>query len=174
MGPTPGHSHRAQDAGRAARVSKVAIVVLGISVPVAAWWLVGPLDSSLEELRIPANPREYLDYMVRPPVVDPGVERAVGIAGLVLGAASLAVVVRALRRHVLHRGWSAVVVYVVLSGIALGFGARVITAGVIGANIGGGMLMLVLPPALIGGLVLTVVRFLVERGRRPPVPSGSP
>ncbi len=106
--------------------------MLPLAVPIAAWWLIGDLSFR------PGDP-DSLDYMWRQPAVDPVVENLVGIAAALTVVASLAVLVRAARKGALDPRWWLVVVLVAIGGAAAAAVERAVTAGVVGANIGGGL-----------------------------------
>lgn len=118
----------------------------------AAWWMIGDLSYEGEV-------EGGLDYMYEPPEVPPWLTVSVGVA-----ASCLAFVTgrplwsrRDIRRPV------AVLVVVAALGA---FSARSITAGVIGANIGGALLLFfgVPPLALVGLGALLAVAWRTRRG----------
>jgi hypothetical protein len=113
---------------------------LVIAVLVATWWLVG--DQSTVPLS--ADP----DYTFREFDIEPGTQRAAGIGSILLAViALLALVWAAHRRHLDPRWWSVFVPLLVASFI-VGCGWRVMTAGVIGANIGAGLAIMFGGPAV--------------------------
>ena len=126
-----------------------AAVVLVAATPVATWCLVGDLSSE-------GFTEDELDYMVRGPDIPWFMEVLVG--GLAVGVvvASAAVLGRAFYRGVLRRGWAPTVVLLAVAGVILGLGGRAVTAGGIGANIGGG-LFLVLGFPVAGLLVVAAL-----------------
>lgn len=134
----------------------VAMVTLVVSSPVAAWWLVGPNPGSEIAGDPTLSPNDY-DYMFRPPSIDPAVERIVGGGAVVAGLVAAAVLVVAVRSRRIDRRWWSPVIALVLAGIIVGTAARVMTAAVIGANIGGGIMLLFGTPVVLvlvaGGIV---------------------
>ena len=118
---------------RSPRAVLVAAVVLVLTSPVVTWWLVGDLT----EPGI-VDP----DYMFRPLPLSHGVEVGLGIAATLAAVASMYMLVAAFRAGVVDRAWSPVVVFPALAGVVIGFSWRGLTVGVIGANIGGGLILL--------------------------------
>ncbi len=122
-------------------------VVLLLSVFVTAWWLIGDLSY---EGRVDGD----LDYMMEAPDV-PGWVTAVG------GSAGAALAFVASRSLLVRADTRAPALTVLGVGVLAALMARVMTAGVIGANIGGGLSVMVTP--LVG--IVTIVA-LVVIGRR--------
>lgn len=138
--------------------SRLAAVVLFPMTALASWCLIGPLTAG-------ADGSTTYDYMVRAPEMNRGIEIAVGIVAALGVIAAGSVVVKAKRAASLARCWAAVAAWSLVSGIAVGAGGRVITAGTIGANIGGGLLILVLPPALLAGWIVAIACLVRSGGR---------
>ncbi|MFC4495773.1 hypothetical protein ACFPA8_16715 [Streptomyces ovatisporus] len=128
---------------------QLAAGVLTVAVPVATWGLIGRQDEQ-------GVPPSQLDRAVQPPDIPAGVETALGIGGLVLAVASAALLVRATRRGSFDGRWWQVLAPLVAAGLLAGAGWRVVTAGVIGANIGAGLILVVGTP-LVAGLVLWAI-----------------
>lgn len=126
-------------------VVRLAGLCLVIGVPVVTWWLVGDLSTA----SVAVDP----DYAVRPLPVSPVTERSVGIASLAIAVGAVAVLTWATRRRALDRRWWTVLVLLVAAGGVVGLGWRILTAGVIGANIGAGLFIVVGGP-LVAALVL--------------------
>jgi len=118
----------------------VAAAALVVAFPVATWWLVG--DQSTVHVGADA------DYAFEPFDVSVGVERAAGIGSTALVVVALLVLVWATRRHRLDVRWWMVLIPLLAAGLIVGFGWRVMTAGVIGANIGAGFAVLLGGPAV--------------------------
>ncbi|MGH3679941.1 MAG: hypothetical protein ACRDT2_06755 [Natronosporangium sp.] len=153
---TPTDSSRDRRSGTGWPV-RLAAAGLAVATPVAIWWLVGDQSENAAT--------EELDYAVGPVVVDPAVERLVGIGSVLLLAAAVVVLVGASVWRWLDPRWWAVILPVVVAGMVAGFALRVLTAGVIGANIGAG-LMLVFGGPTVAGLLLWAglwSRYLVSR-----------
>jgi hypothetical protein len=126
---------------------------IGVGLVVASflvgWWLIGDVSES--------DPN--LSYMIRAPHLP-----AVLLAGLGLaGAVALAVMLRWVWSSCAGRKPA---LLLALSGLALAFIGRLVTAGSIGANIGGGMaVFLLLPPlALLASMSLIL---FIRRVREP-------
>jgi hypothetical protein len=126
----------------------LAAAALVIATPVATWWLVGDQSSA----------GTGLDYAVRPIELDPAVERMVGIGSVLAVVVSALVLARASRRRQLDQRWWSVLVPLLLAGLIVGAGWRVLTAGVIGANIGAGLVILFGGPAVAALLLWAVFR----------------
>ncbi len=107
--------------------------LLALSTAVVVWWMIG--DLSEPDLFAP-------DYMFEPPRIAGTVEDAIGIVGSIVTTAILIVLLRALASRITRRQFAATVPVIAL-GAYVGFSWRVMTAAVSGANIGGGLLMLV-------------------------------
>ena len=151
-----------QPAGeRPARWPAVAGAVLVVAMPVAVWWLVGDLSTET------ADP----DHFLRPVDVGDTAEAVVGVAAVVLVTASVVAMVVAGRRGRVDRRWWRVLVELVLAGGLCGVGSRVLTAGVIGANIGAGFVMVFIAPivaALLSWALLDWLSLRESRARQPP------
>ena len=81
--------------------------------------------------------------MVRPPVIPTLVETLAGVVAVATVLASATVVGLALHRRRLRRVWRATVVPLCAAGVVVGCDARMVTAGGIGADIGGAMAVFV-------------------------------
>lgn len=135
-----------------------AVTRVSVALPlaaIAAVWLVG--DQSYM-----GTAEGGLDYLVDPL---PVTERAIAIAGAV-SVAALLVVTASLWRH---RGLWGPLVCLVGAGALVGGSYRTVTAGVVGANIGGGLVLFVTPPVLLAVLVTAIVWII----RQCPRESGS-
>ncbi|MGH3738376.1 MAG: hypothetical protein ACRDT6_22635 [Micromonosporaceae bacterium] len=135
----------------------LAAAALLLAVPVATWWLVGDLSEVPES----ADP----DYLVRPWQLG-ALEPVLGALGLTVVLLTGAWLVR--RAHRFDQRWWLVWCALLLAGLVVGFGWRVVTAASIGANIGAGLVLLFGTPFL-GVLLLWSVAwsvYLVLRGRR--------
>ena len=133
---------------------------LVLAFPVASWWLVG------DQSTVPAN--EDPDFAFRPWNVSRGSERAAGLASVLLAAVMLLVLLWFTVRHLFDARWWSVLVPLMAAGFIAGAGWRVMTAGVIGANIGAGLVVLFGSPLVAALLVWAVARsiYLVHRLRQ--------
>ncbi len=113
------------------RVLLPAAVGLVLATPVVTWWLIGPLNT--------APARVGLDYAFRPWPISPAVTRAAGFTAAVLAVVSLTVLISAITRRLLDMRWWAVLLPLLAAGFIAGAGWRVMTAGVLGSNIGAGL-----------------------------------
>ncbi len=109
------------------------------TAPITTWWLVGDLSES-------AYAR---DHMFEAPKLTPGQELAIGVIATVLSVIPAAVVAAALAQRRLRWVQVRPALPILVAGVFCGFSWRVTTARVSGANIGGGMLMLITPIVLI-------------------------
>src|SRR5215475_11959212 len=134
------------------------VVVAAVTLPFAAWWLIGDLST----VPLSADP----DYTIRPPHIDPSLARDVGIVSVVLFLAAIAFALYATRRRWLGGEWWAVIGPLLLVGVIAAFGERLVTAGVIGANIGAGFVMLLGVPVVVAAIAWAVT-WSVRLRRRP-------
>ncbi|MGE5136074.1 MAG: hypothetical protein ACM32E_24580 [Gemmatimonadota bacterium] len=117
-------------------------LVLVLAVPVATWWLVGDLST------VPVSVGR--DYAFRPWPIGPAAARAAGTGSLAVGGMAVAVLGWAALRRQLAARWWAVLVPLLAAGFIAGAGWRVMTAGVIGANIGAGFVIVFGGPLVLG------------------------
>ncbi len=115
-----------------------AAIGLVVATPPLAFWLIG--DQSTSD-------RDDLDHMVRLDL-DAGAVRLVGIAALALAVVCAATLWLAFGRNPPARP-ARLVGALVLAGMGVAGVLRTITAGVIGANIGGGLAVMGGAPALV-------------------------
>ncbi len=114
---------------------------------VGTWWLIGDLSS-------PSPPGTDLDYAFGPWPIEPWLENAVGMAAVMVTVAGMAVAIVAVLAGRLPGQWLALMVGLLVAGLVAGWAVRVLTAGGIGANIGAGMVLLVIAPLLGLGVLL--------------------
>jgi nitrogen fixation-related uncharacterized protein len=107
-----------------------------LAAPVAAWWLVG--DQSSEGFV-----RDDLDYVVTPPDWSATSVRLAGIVAVAVIFIGAIAILWAIRSGRFDRRWNRVVLVLFADAAFIGYAGRVATAGVIGANIGFGMVMLI-------------------------------
>jgi len=141
---------------RPARWPAAARLVLVAATPVSTWWLVGDLSTEI------VDP----DYFIRPVQIGGTAEHVVGVGAVVLVAGSVVALVVAGWRGRLDQGWWSVLVELVLAGGLCGAGWRVLTAGVIGANIGAGLVMMVGAPIVAALVSMAVDDWLSLRVQR--------
>jgi hypothetical protein len=121
-------------------------------MPVVVWWAVG--DLSAPEAKAIPDP----DYQIHPFDSAPITERVVGVGAVVLVAVSVVALVVALWTRRMDRLWWPVLLQVSLAGAVCGVGWRVLTAAVIGANIGAGFVILFGGPLVVLMLVTALWR----------------
>src|SRR3712207_1772432 len=107
-------------------------VVLVLATPIAVWWMVG--DRTTSEVPDP-------DYLIHPIPMSATMERRIGASAVLLVLASASALLGATWRGRFCARWWGVLAPLLVAGGFCGLGWRVITAGVVGANIGGGMLL---------------------------------
>jgi len=146
--------------GRARWAVFPSAVALALAAPVATWWLVGDLST------VPASSDP--DHAFQPWPMSPAAARTVGIGSLTVAATATALLGWATARRHLDVRWWAVLVPLMTAGFIAGAGWRVMTAGVIGANIGAGFVVLLGGPVVLG-LLIWAVGFSVHllRARTP-------
>jgi hypothetical protein len=120
-------------------------VALQVATPVATWWLAGDLST------VPASSDP--DYAFRPWLISPAATRAAGIGSLTIAATAIVLLGWATLRRLMDVRWWAVLVPLMAAGFIAGAGWRVMTAGVIGANIGAGFVVLLGGPIVLGLLI---------------------
>jgi hypothetical protein len=138
-------------------VHRLAAVALVLATPVATWFLVGDLS---------ATRFDDLDYLWRAPDLPAAMDLVVGVLAALVVVASATVLAVALRRGQVRRQWSATVVLLCAAGAVLGYAGRVVSAGVIGANIGGGMMIVLAGPLVLALVVAAAWNAWYESRRR--------
>ena len=153
-----GQPDPARRSGRVAAVLAAAALVL--ETPVLVWWLVGDMTTT------PSDP----DYLIHPPHVDAATETAMGLVSLGIWVAALVVFVIACRGARLQRGWWLVLGSLLTAGAIVGWGERGVTMGVVGANIGGGIVLYAGTPIVVGlvGFAAVVAAKQLWAGRSEP------
>ncbi|GAA5063597.1 hypothetical protein GCM10023318_48530 [Nocardia callitridis] len=122
-----------------------------LTATVLTWYLIGQQDADVGD-------GVALDYTIRPWALPYGVEHAIGIASILGFVGVLVVAWRSWRRGSMDPRWWTVLVLCSLAGAGIGAGWRVLTAGVIGANIGAGLIVLLGVPLLIIVVLVAVIR----------------
>lgn len=133
-----------------------AAIGLAVAAPSASWSWVG--DRSIAG--------DDLDYLWTPPALTQSQESAIFAASTLLVAVALAVLLAGQAMRLLRPPLLAGCAVVTAFGLLLGAGYRVVTAGVIGANIGGGLVLLAAIPATLLALATFVVVTVAPSGRR--------
>lgn len=136
-----------------------AAAVLVTAAPIAAWGLMGQQNAT-------QLPPSQLDYAFRPWDMPHGLDTVLGAVSLLLAGAAAALLVRDTRRGRLDRRWWGVLAPLVVAGLLVGVGWRVMTAGVIGANIGAGLALFFGSPVVAGLLLWALVRGVRLMSRR--------
>lgn len=136
--------------------ARLASVVLIVAVPMATWWLVGPNPGNEIGSDPTLRPDDY-DYLFHPPTIDAGVERFGGIAAVVAVVVSVGALVLAARRRRIDRRWWAPIVAASIVGVIVGLAERVMTAAVVGANIGGGFFLLFGTPTVLAFVSVSII-----------------
>ena len=124
----------------------VGSVLLILSVPVAAWWLIGDLSESAGDY-----------FMLRPLTIEVGSEPMFGVLAGIAAIVGAALVLRG--RSLLRLAptlWEQALLLTVGAEVGIAFVYRVFTAGVVGANIGGGMMLLMGVPLVAFMLALAI------------------
>jgi hypothetical protein len=128
-------------------------VALVLAVPVAAWWLIGDRYSTL-------YPSPISSSVIRPFPISPAAERAAGRGAVLAAIVAATWLTWASLRHEFDLRWWSVLGPLLLAGILAGFGWRVLTARMDGANIGAGCLILSGGPVVAALLGWAVTRSL--------------
>ncbi|MFF3945305.1 hypothetical protein ACFYYN_10850 [Streptomyces sp. NPDC001902] len=149
-------------------IRPAAAVTLIVTTPVATWGLMGRQDAAGFE---PAE----LDYLAQPFAIPEGAETAIGVAAAVLAAGAAVLLGRASRPGPdrFDGRWWEVIGPLLAAGLLAGAIWRTVTAGVIGANIGAGLAILLGGPVVAGLVLWSLGRGLWlararRRGTRPP------
>ena len=128
-------------------------LALVLVTPVATWF-VGAFLIPMEFIEDP-------DYKIRPLKVNPVLEVGVGVTALFIAGASAGVL--AVGKHRYDLRWWSVGGPLVAAGAVCGGGWSMITAPVIGANIGGAMAVMFGTPAVVVLVVVAAVNGLRMR-----------
>ena len=136
--------------------SVVAGAGLVAATPVAAWWVAG--DRSYRG-------SDDLDYIFRPLDLPLWVEMLAGAGAVAVVMTWVFVLVEARQQGRLARAQVRALAQLCVAGAIIGAGWRAVTAGVIGANIGGAMVLLLGLPLAVALIGAAVVRVQVDRRR---------
>jgi len=135
-----------------------------VAAPFAVWSWVGDQSS----------PGTDLDYMAHPPVLSSGQESIVLIAATLALAVGVVVLVAAQAKGATRPPILALTAVAAAYTGAVGLGYRIVTAGVIGANIGGGLvLMAALPTTAVAALAVVLILNTHRRAARATMPHPS-
>jgi hypothetical protein len=126
-------------------------IALVLAVPVAAWWRIGDRYSTLYLSPISSS-------VIPPFPVSPAAERAAGRGAVLAGIVAVMWLTWASLRHEFDLRWWSVLGPLLPAGILAGFGWRVLTARMDGANIGAGCVILSVGPAVAAALGWAVTR----------------
>jgi hypothetical protein len=144
----------------------IAVRGVGVFVAtfVASWWLIGDLTE-------PGVRRYNLDYVIRPPDLPGGAVAAAGVVSLVLGL-TIVVWLLVARARGRSRRELPVVMSLMVAGFVLAGIGRMATTGSVGANIGGGVALMLGGPIVVILLVYALRQFAKMRspqalGKRP-------
>lgn len=117
----------------------LACTVAVLAVPVLVWWAVGDLSSVGADL----------DYIVRPPALDPRLAVSAVVMAAVAILTAMLVLVRRGGAVRSDRRWWLVITPLLAVAAGLGLAGRVFTAGGYGANIGAGLFLILGVPLLV-------------------------
>lgn len=135
------------------RSGLVARVVLLSASPVVAWWLVGDLSEGADAE----------DYLFKGPELSKTQQLRLGLLAAVLFVAAAAVLGALLRQRRVSWVELRSALPLLLAAFFCGFAWRVVTARVGGANIGGGILLMVAPIFLIGMIAWSWILARISR-----------
>jgi len=114
------------------------VVAASVSTLLTVWWLVGDLTE---------HNRSYdVDYLVRVPHVPAAATTFIGVIALAMLVATATALVAVVMRHRISAAWAPPATALVAAGALLALVERSVTAGSVGANIGGGMALLFMTP----------------------------
>ena len=116
-----------------------AVVVIAVVSPITTWWRVGDLSCSCP------SRHGSLDYAIEAPTLSSTTANLIGGGSTAVGFVALVVVADALRRRIVAFSDIRIAIPLVAAGVYAGLAWRTETAGVIGANIGGGIMLLGAP-----------------------------
>ncbi len=145
-------------------LERIVVGVGVVAVTPLTWWVAGSIPDE-----IPADRRQYADYAVRPPNLSGSQTLAIGLVSLVAVLGGLAVLLDSLSAGRIRREWLGVLAPCAAVAAYLGFGYRIATAAVHGANIGFGLMVLgsfAIVPVLGGIALVNVRRLMTGRLRR--------
>jgi uncharacterized membrane protein YfcA len=133
------------------RIGRTVLVGLGLAATTPLSWWIGGLVP--DEVRPQDNP----DYMWHPIKLSSGVETAIGLGSMVIVGVAILRFYRAIRRHTLRREWFGVIAPLAAIAAYAGFAYRAATMPVIGANIGGGLMILGAGPFVVTMVAVSAI-----------------
>jgi hypothetical protein len=146
---------------RMRRSQLLAAALLIVATPLATWWVVGDVSEDA--------PPAALSYSFDPPPLGSAASLVLGAGATVVAVVSLTLLGSATWRNTLDRVWWLVLLPLVALGVFAGWSYRVMTAGIIGANIGAGFVILALPVAAVSSVTTALTGWHVRvRGARRP------
>jgi hypothetical protein len=143
------------DRGRRILWIAASVAIVPITA-VASWWLVGDL-STVDD--------RFASYLFGPPDIPVHAQRVAGAVSTVLVIVYVAAATVAARRAGSRHTYLGAAVSLVVMGALAGLFGRILTAGVDGANIGGGFVILFGTPTLfvLGVLAVSLARMTDRR-----------
>lgn len=135
---------------------RLSVAVMLFMTPLATAWMIGDLSSR-------GFARHELDTAFGPYPVSHLTSVLFGTISIMLFVGSAALVIVALAQRRLQKRWIPTGILLLFFGVMLGYVWRVVTAGVIGANIGAGLMIILGGPFLLLYLAVTLVIALMTR-----------
>jgi len=123
-----------------------------LAAAAVTWWAVGDLSYTG-----PSSFGPGLDHLIPPPDISPAAEQLIGTVAAAAGAAACGVLLRPGSSPRKDLRWLAVVLPLLAAAVLLGWGWRVLTAGVIGANIGAGLAVAFGGPLVVAALLWSLI-----------------
>ena len=143
-----------KDMERSRNVARPALIASVVATPSLTYWLVGDLSEDGDDY--------HLDYMRRSAISE-RVASFLGVVSLLVVVASSVVLWR--NRRVVHGSARSIAGLCTAVGVIVGSGYRVTTAGGSGANIGGGLIILVGTPVCVFLLAAAAIIGFTSRRR---------
>lgn len=143
-------------------VAETAIIASGaIALAPAVWWVAGAVPSGVDPDRA--------DYLMQPPQLGTVAVAAIGIGATALVLVATPMLWRAVHTGRARRHWLQIVGAVALFAGYLGLTYRFVTTPVIGANIGGGLMILGILPIAVGLATWIFIAFRDMRRAQPTI-----
>ena len=154
---TPRRSRAVVVGSEHVRACIAAVVVALVGTAVASWWLIG--DASV-------HTGHELDYAMRAPDVPDWVTATVGAVGVIAVTTVLVALIIGARRKAVDARWLRACGLLAFAGFVVALVGRTETAGVVGANIGGGLAMMFGVPVFGVSIVFAIMDVVAIRGVR--------